>query len=87
MDLVFQLPTFFDLELLIWYTEAGNKKALAQSAEYPYAFGAACAALVPDRLPRFDFTMVDLSSYEGADDIGSLDDLLRGKHRAWWRKL
>ena len=65
--------------------EAGIKKALEQSAVYPFEFGMAIASLIPNRgcrLPPHHFT---LGSYVGDDEWGSLDDLLKGRSKAWWR--
>lgn len=68
-------------------SEAGKKDALSRSAEYPYDFGLAVAALVPNReeRPRADAPL-DLDSYAGVDHLGSLDDLTKGRTKAWWRQ-
>lgn len=81
---------------LIWWSltcsleciapKAGNKRALAKSAEYPYDFGVAIAGLMPARGQRSESDEVDLKAYEGQDHLGALDDLIKGRHVAWWRK-
>lgn len=67
-------------------SKAGNRAALAKSAEYPRDFGMAVAALVPRRGDRPETNEIDLESYNGSDHLGSLDDLIKGRADAWWRQ-
>ena len=68
-------------------SEAGNKKALSDSAAYPYRFGVAIAALVPARGSRPDAGEFSDGGYDGEDHLGSLDDLLKGRSKTWRRRL
>ena len=68
-------------------SKAGIKKALSESAAYPYGFGLAIAGLIQkpgDRPPADEFSIGD---YVGEDHLGSLDDLRKGTANTWWRKL
>ena len=67
--------------------KAGNKKALAASAVYPIAFGMAVAALIPARSNRPSEDAIDLTCFKGEDSLGSVDDLIKGVRRCWWRRL
>ena len=64
--------------------KAGIPKMLADSAVYPRAFGDAVAQLMQPRGARPD-TIPDLNAYTGQDDMGALDDFLKGSRNTWWR--
>ena len=66
--------------------KAGNKKALAKSAIYPRDFGVAIALLVPKKGGTHTTDDIDISYPDGSDHLGSLDDLLKGSKKTWWRK-
>ena len=67
--------------------EAGIKSALVQSGVYPYEFGTSIGALIPKREARYPRDHFCVDDYIGEDSLGSLDDLTKGRHRCWWRKL
>ena len=67
-------------------SQAGNRSALAQSAEYPRDFVLAVASLVPERGSVPSDECFDLMAYQGVDHLNSLDDLTKGRSSAWWRK-
>ena len=46
----------------------------------------AVASLLPMRGERPEGHEVNLNDYEGQDHLGALDDLVKGRHHAWWRK-
>lgn len=60
---------------------------MSASAAYPYGFGVAIAALVPARGSRPPADEFSAGDYVGVDHLGSLDDLLKGRSKTWWRKL
>ena len=66
-------------------SEAGIKRELALSANYPREFGLALAALLPRPGVRPTDDAIDLTYPNGSDHLGSLDDLLKGPTKAWWR--
>ena len=68
-------------------TETGNKKALKESAAYPRGFGLAVAGLVGERGAVLSKEISDFSYLGEGDDLGCLDDLLKGSSKAWWRHL
>ena len=43
--------------------------------------------LVPQRGTRPGDFELDCNYPSATDDLGALDDLLKGSSRAWWRKL
>ncbi len=58
---------------------------LADSAVYPRPFGDAVAQLMQPRGPR-PTTIPDMDAYPGDDDdMGALDDFLKGSRNTWWR--
>ena len=69
-------------------SQAGIKQRLEESAAYPREFGLAMAALIGERRPALA-SMAGLTyQYPGAgDDMGALDDLLRGADKCWWRHI
>ena len=85
------MPTIVDITPLpnqsFIKLEAGIKKRLEKSAAYPYDFGVAIGALIPELGLRPLPNEFSLGSYEGDDSLGSLDDLLKGRAQTWWRKL
>ena len=68
-------------------SEAGVKRELARSANYPREFGLALAALGPRTGIRPTDDGIDLNYPNGSDHLGSLDDLRKGPSKTWWRKL
>lgn len=67
--------------------QAGIPRMLRQSAVYPRDFGIAVANLMVTRGKRSGVD-VDIHSYpKPVDDLGALDDLLKGSRRTWWRRL
>ncbi len=85
------MPTIVDITPLpnqsFIKLEAGIKKRLEKRAAYPYDFGVAIGALIPELGLRPLPNEFSLGSYEGDDSLGSLDDLLKGRAQTWWRKL
>lgn len=73
--------------VFLYATKAGNGNILTQSAVYPREFGIAIAGLMPSRGSRPREDGVDLLAYQGVDHLGSLDDLIKGREKAWWRQL
>lgn len=67
-------------------SKAGIKKALTQSAIYPRGFGLAVAALLPERGLRPKNDEIEALGYVGVDHLGSLDDILLGSKKTWWRE-
>lgn len=68
-------------------TKAGNKKQLAASATYPLDFGFAVAALVGSLSSRPHPTEFSTGDYSAGNDLGALDDFLKGRENTWWRKI
>ena len=68
--------------------QAGDRTKLRQSAAYPRGFGEAVGALIP---PRGEYpappSTIAVEAYTGEDDLGALDDLLKGRGSTWWRSL
>ncbi len=57
------------------------------SAVYPRDFGIAVANLMVTRGKR-PIVDVDVHSYPSPqNDLGALDDILKGSSNTWWRKL
>ena len=52
----------------------------------PRDFGLAVADLLPSRGGRPESDQVDSEGFPAGEDLGALDDLLRGKENTWWRK-
>lgn len=68
--------------------QAGRKKQLADSAVYPVGFGLAVAGLIGGRTEVPSRSRPLNVQYRGAgDDLGAIDDLLKGRSKTWWRKL
>lgn len=67
--------------------EAGIKAALQKSGAYPYEFGLAVAALIPNRTRRLPADAFSPGDYQGEDHLASLDDLLKSRAQTWWRHL
>ena len=73
---------------LLNQTKTGIKKKLAASASYPREFGLAIGAIVPSRGTRPDSDEICLDyPASNPDDMGALDDLLKGSKLTWWRDL
>ena len=68
-------------------TKAGNKAQLAASATYPLDFGYAVAALIGSLSSRPLPTEFSTGDYVAGDDLGALDDFLKGRNNTWWRKI
>ena len=73
---------------LLHQTKTGVKKKLAASASYPRGFGVAIGSILPPRGTRPDSDEISLD-YTASDsnDMGALDDLLKGSKSTWWRDL
>lgn len=68
--------------------QAGRKKQLAESAVYPVGFGLAVGGLIGSRTEVPTRNLPLNINYKGVgDDLGAIDDLLKGPKKAWWRKL
>ena len=67
--------------------KAGIKKALAASAVYPRGFGHAVASLLHPTRHRPTGDVDTGAYYPSGNDLGALDDLLKGGRHTWWRNL
>ena len=79
----------FEKPQFVCSTKTGIKKKLSASAAYPRAFGDAVASILPPRGSRpVDVKCEDINvNYPVSDDLGALDDLLKGRAKTWWRNI
>ncbi|CAL1156536.1 unnamed protein product [Cladocopium goreaui] len=70
-------------------TVTGDKRCLQQSANYPLSFGLAIAGLVSPRgaAPSVKPDIQLCPDDPDYDDDGAIDDLIKGRKYASWRKL
>lgn len=78
---------YWGVTVCVIYAQAGNKKALRESASYPRNFGLAVSALAKRGGEFLGNVPVSLTAYSGVDPLRSLDDLIRGRGKSWWRTL
>jgi len=60
---------------------------LTESGAYPRDFGYAVASLFEDRKSPLQTEISNFGYAEIGDDLGCLDDILRGSNHTWWRTL
>lgn len=68
-------------------SKAGDKKKLSESAAYPRPFGMALAGLFKKGSADHGFSQLVVDYPAVGDDLGALEDFLKGRTRAWWRRL
>lgn len=61
--------------------------ALSQSAVYPRGFENAVASLLQPTRHRATGDINTRVYYPNGNDLGALDDLLKGGRHTWWRNV